>query len=157
MSPGAAWPELTGIIERRELAAFLRQTCPAGPLNPPLASPAHRVPLSQVPLLSEENRWDAASWHRIKLPASIEGIAAMTQDGHGGLWLLADANLPQQYLYHYSDGWTKQAVRSPSGYHMITLHGMTWIPGTTRVWAVGGALKHRRVAVIARYGQPSRR
>ncbi len=48
--------ELTGIIERGELAAFLRQTCPAGPLNPPTASPAERAPLTRVPLLSKENR-----------------------------------------------------------------------------------------------------
>jgi hypothetical protein len=51
--------ELTGIIERGELAAFLRQTCPVGPLNPPMASPADRTPLTHVPLLSEENR---AAW-----------------------------------------------------------------------------------------------
>ena len=51
--------ELTGIIERGELAAFLRQACPVGPLNPPTASPADRTPLTHVPLLSEENR---ATW-----------------------------------------------------------------------------------------------
>ena len=51
--------ELTGIIERGKLAALLRQTCPAGPLNPPIASPAGRIPLTQVPLLSEDTR---ASW-----------------------------------------------------------------------------------------------
>jgi Protein of unknown function (DUF402) len=51
--------ELTGIIERRELTAFLRQTCVVGPLNPPIASPADRTPLRHVPLLSEENR---ATW-----------------------------------------------------------------------------------------------
>jgi len=102
-------------------------------------------------------RWDGASWHHIKLPASIEAIDAMTQDGHGGLWLLAPANrdtlnLPQQYWYHYSHGrWTKLAVRSPRGYHLTTLSAMTWIPRTTGVWAVGGAFKNRRVAVIARY------
>ena len=103
-------------------------------------------------------RWDGGSWHHIKLPASIDAIDAMTQDGHGGLWLLAPANLdsfnlPPQYRYHYSDGrWTRRAVRSPRGYHMTTLSGMAWIPGTTGVWAVGGAFKHRSVAVIARYG-----
>ena len=51
--------ELTGIIEGRELAAFLRQACPAGPLDPPIATPADRVPRAQVPLLSEDSR---ASW-----------------------------------------------------------------------------------------------
>lgn len=51
--------ELTAIIERRALAAFLRQTCPAGPLDPPIASSADRIPVTQVPLLSKENR---AAW-----------------------------------------------------------------------------------------------
>ncbi len=41
------------------LVAFLRQACPAGALNPPFASTAGRTPLTQVPLLSEENR---AAW-----------------------------------------------------------------------------------------------
>ena len=48
--------ELTGIIEGRELAAFLRRACPAGPLDPPIATPADRVPLVQVPLMSEDSR-----------------------------------------------------------------------------------------------------
>ena len=39
----------------QELAAFLWQSCPVGPLNPPIASPADRIPLTQVPVLSEEN------------------------------------------------------------------------------------------------------
>lgn len=51
--------ELTGMIAGGELTAFLRQACPAGALNPPIASPAGRTPLTQVPLLSEENR---AAW-----------------------------------------------------------------------------------------------
>jgi hypothetical protein len=105
-------------------------------------------------------RWDGASWHHITVPASIEHIDATAQDGHGGLWLLGDIdnlNWPQQYWYHYSDGrWTWRPVHSPRGYHMIMLSGMTWIPRTTRVWAVGGAFKHRSFAVIARYGPPSR-
>jgi hypothetical protein len=51
--------ELTGIIERGELVAFLRHTCHVGPLNPPIASPADRTSLTHVPLPSEENR---ATW-----------------------------------------------------------------------------------------------
>jgi predicted RNA-binding protein associated with RNAse of E/G family len=51
--------ELTGIIERRELLGFLRQVCLPGPLNPPIASAPVRIPLTQVPLLSEKNR---ATW-----------------------------------------------------------------------------------------------
>jgi hypothetical protein len=51
--------ELTAIIERGGLLAFLSRTCPIGPLNPPDASPARRVPLVQAQLLSAESR---AAW-----------------------------------------------------------------------------------------------
>jgi hypothetical protein len=42
----AGLAELTAIIERGELAALLRHTCPDGPLNPPVASPAERILLT---------------------------------------------------------------------------------------------------------------
>jgi hypothetical protein len=48
--------ELTAIIERGDLLAFLSEACPIGPIQPPAAAPAGRVPLSQVPLLHAENR-----------------------------------------------------------------------------------------------------
>jgi len=51
--------ELAGIIERGDLLAFLARTCPIGPLDPPAAPPAGRVPLSQVPVLDRESR---ATW-----------------------------------------------------------------------------------------------
>jgi hypothetical protein len=56
---GRGLAELTAIIERGELAAFLRQAHPVGPRNPPAAAPPQRVPLARVPLLSSENR---AQW-----------------------------------------------------------------------------------------------
>ena len=103
-------------------------------------------------------RWYRGHWHTITLPTAIAGIDAMTQDGHGGVWLLADAgrafyNLAQ-YLYHYNHGqWTRQLVPSPRGYN-TTLFGMAWIPRTTSVWAAGEAdLNHGNgsVGVISRY------
>jgi hypothetical protein len=51
--------ELTGIIERGDLLAFLSRTCAIGPLDPPAAAPAGRVPISQVPLLEAQSR---AAW-----------------------------------------------------------------------------------------------
>jgi hypothetical protein len=53
--------ELTGIIERGDLLAFLSRACAIGPLDPPPASPPSRAPLAQVPLLSPESR---AAWLR---------------------------------------------------------------------------------------------
>ncbi|MDR2986661.1 MAG: DUF402 domain-containing protein [Nocardiopsaceae bacterium] len=65
--------ELTGIIERGELASFLRQACPPGRLNPPFASAADRVPLTQVPLLSEGNRADWAERQRMRQGVPTSG------------------------------------------------------------------------------------
>lgn len=50
--PGRGLAEFTAIIERGGLLAFLARACPVGPRDPPAASPACRVPLAQVPLLS---------------------------------------------------------------------------------------------------------
>jgi len=98
--------------------------------------------------------WDGSRWHRIALPGAIASIDGMTQDGHGGLWLIADfyGNNPQQYWYHYNGGrWTRQLVPSPRGYSNV-LSGMAWVPGTGTVWAVGEA-DHSggSIGVIARY------
>jgi hypothetical protein len=65
--------ELTGIIEHGELAAFLGQTCPVSPLNPPVASPVGRVPSSQVPLLSADSRASWAGRARSRLSTGVVG------------------------------------------------------------------------------------
>ena len=48
--------ELTAVIERGELLAFLAQAVPIGPLRPPAAMPVDRVPVARVPLLSWASR-----------------------------------------------------------------------------------------------------
>lgn len=104
-------------------------------------------------------RWHGGHWHAIKLPAAIAGIDAMTQDGHGGVWLIADVVLNYnfvQYWYHYSHGqWSRQLVPTPRRYNN-TLFGMAWIPGTASVVAVGEADRNYgngTVGVITRYGR----
>jgi hypothetical protein len=81
-------------------------------------------------------------WTAVPLPAPIEYIDAMTEDGEGGLWLLADVETDyalDQYWYHYADGgWTRQLVPSPRLYN-TTMFGMAWVPGTTQAWAAGEA------------------
>jgi hypothetical protein len=99
--------------------------------------------------------WNGTRWRSIPVPVTVSGIDTIRQDGHGGIWLLADAKGGDlaQYWYHYSDGgWTRQLVPTPRGYN-TTLFGMAWIPGTTSIWAVGEADSNRRaVGVVARYG-----
>lgn len=51
--------EITGIIERGDLLAFLSSTCPTGPLDPPPAAPVGHVPLAQVPLLDPDQGFRA--------------------------------------------------------------------------------------------------
>ena len=48
--------ELIGIIERRDLLAFLARAFPVGPLRPPAAVPVGRVNVAQVPPLSQACR-----------------------------------------------------------------------------------------------------
>lgn len=100
--------------------------------------------------------WNGAAWHAIPLPAAISDVEAITQDGHGGIWLTADTGLVlTQYWYHYGGGrWTRSPVRSPRNYTNFVF-GMSWIPGTTSVWADGEAdanVGTHTVGVIAKYG-----
>jgi hypothetical protein len=48
--------ELTAIVERGDLLAFLSRACPVGPVQPPAAAPVEYVPLSRVPLLGLGSR-----------------------------------------------------------------------------------------------------
>jgi hypothetical protein len=103
-------------------------------------------------------RWNGKTWHAIALPAAIGRVDAMTQDGHGGIWLAADIAVnfsSVQYWYHYNSGrWTRQLVPAPAGYNDVVF-GMAWIPGTTSVWADGEAdpdISGHTVGVIAKYG-----
>jgi hypothetical protein len=104
--------------------------------------------------------WDGATWQPVTVPAALASVDAMTQDGHGGLWLLADVSTGPdgldtvQYWYHYHGGqWTRQLVPSPRGTNN-TLFAMAWVPGTRTVWATGEADNNRVNAtegVITRY------
>ncbi len=56
--------ELTGIIGRGDLTAWLARTCPIGPLDPLVAADVALVPLPRLPLLSRASRveWLAQAW-----------------------------------------------------------------------------------------------
>jgi hypothetical protein len=100
--------------------------------------------------------WNGTSWHAIAVPAAFTYVDAMTQDGHGGIWLAVSTGLDMvQYWYHYHGGhWTKTLVTSPKGYGN-SVFGMAWIPGTTSIWADGQADANtatHTVGTIAKYG-----
>jgi hypothetical protein len=102
--------------------------------------------------------WDGEHWTAIAVPAAIVAIEDMTQDGHGGIWLIAaTAGSPDsgQRWFHYNDGrWSSQPVPAPKGYN-DALFGMAWIPHTRSLCAVGEADLNNgngSVGIIARYG-----
>ena len=72
-----------GMISAAALA-FLSRTCQIGPLDPPAASPACRVPLAQAQLLSTESRaaWPGRDRDRRRQPQHDAAHAAMESGSH---------------------------------------------------------------------------
>lgn len=78
-------------------------------------------------------------WRVIKVPFSTYSFESVSQDGHGGVWMLADRVLPSfhQDLYHYGSGrWVRQVVPARAGVP-VSATTLTWIPGTRSLWAIG--------------------
>lgn len=88
-------------------------------------------------------RWNGRRWSRVGLPPLwYVNQAGMAQDGHGGLWMAGTSPAPagQPRFYHYASGhWTSQIVPGDDGKpsNKVEMLGMTWIPGTRSLWAVG--------------------
>ena len=83
--------------------------------------------------------WNHGRWNRItgKLPAAdLQGPIA--SDGHGGLWLYATTPNGRTGLFlHYTHGrWTSYRVPT-AGHQPITVNGLTLVPGSDKVLAVG--------------------
>jgi hypothetical protein len=105
-------------------------------------------------------RFDGGRWRRVGTPHAITDIAAMSQDGIGGVWLLADANSgvrdASQCWYHFSSGrWTRQPMPSPRGYG-ATMLVIACIPGTRSALTVGDADRNigtATIGIIASYGR----
>jgi hypothetical protein len=52
-------------------------------------------------------------------------------------WFTATGATGVQYLYHYGPrGWARQAIPTKPG-ATTTLQTLTWIPGTSSLWAAG--------------------
>ncbi len=70
--------ELTAIVDRGDLLAFLSQACPIGPLQPPAAAPVGHVPLWRVPLLNLQSR---AAWLRSAEMPDVPGSGLQPTGG----------------------------------------------------------------------------
>lgn len=98
--------------------------------------------------------WNGRSLQPVALPAQVSVVAAMTKDGHGGLWVYGTGPQGQQYFADRNGGkWTVQAVPADDGVTASAVTGINWIPGTRSVWATaeypgsGGT-----VAAILKFG-----
>jgi hypothetical protein len=85
--------------------------------------------------------WNGTSWAKVDLKLPTSGVDAMAQDGNGGLWLVTNGPAPSYtwYLDHLSSSgtWTRDTVPSTGSMTFQQLTGITWVPGTSSLWAQG--------------------
>lgn len=91
-------------------------------------------PLSGRPLLLE---WDGTSWSRIETPQDNAWIYGLGANGSGGLLLAGYSPYGESVLLNF-DGKTVTAANPPIS-DVSSLYGVTAIPDTGTVWAVGDA------------------
>ncbi len=73
-------------------------------------------------------------WHRISLPSYVMTGGQLTQDGHGGIWIIGNKGA-QGWLAHYQGGhWSRTPDPVPHG-EFMGVGNLTWITGTSSVWA----------------------
>src|SRR5262249_10815924 len=73
-------------------------------------------------------------WYKIALPRYLMTGGQLTQDGHGGIWMIGNKG-EQGSLAHFDGArWSRTADPVPHG-EFMGVDGLTWIPGTRSVWA----------------------
>lgn len=83
--------------------------------------------------------WNGRAWAWVKIPRNVAFPLALTQDGHGGIWLSGypSTQSVQGDLYHDSNGrWSQLPVPHKTGKVSVVL-ALAWIPGTRSVWGSG--------------------
>ena len=97
--------------------------------------------------------WNGKAWMRARFPYAGLAYAPVTTDGHGGLWLVLDADASNELWFcHYIAGhWTRTPVPGRSG-EQPEAQNLAWIPGTHSQWAVGGVSIADDGTAILKYG-----
>lgn len=75
---------------------------------------------------------------KLGFPTSL--VDSMTQDGHGGVWMVANgpARAFRFLAYHLNAGhWTRYTTPVAKGLSLLDLAGISSIPGTRSVWLTG--------------------
>jgi hypothetical protein len=94
-----------------------------------------------TPLTAE---WNGSSWSVSGLPVRASSaewqLIAMTPDGSGGIWALAqDSNTAAERIWHlHGASWSQ--VRPAFGKHPWALVALALVPRTHSVWGVGAVL-----------------
>ncbi len=87
--------------------------------------------------------WNGMAWHRVPLRNRTSDVDAMAQDGHGGLWLVANGPGPafRWFFDHMSGGrWTRTRVPATATTTVQQATRLAWVPATRSEWAAGGLL-----------------
>jgi len=103
--------------------------------------------------------WNGQAWSKVPVPYWPQAAGAISQDGHGGIWMYAigaaaPAGAPA-YLYHYAHGhWSRQPAPALDG--QATQMGMlSWHPGAQSGWAA--AATGNRGLLLHYFPSPARR
>jgi hypothetical protein len=93
--------------------------------------------------------WNGKAWARARLPFAGIPEGPVTTDGHGGIWMVAEANANKEsWFWHFSAGrWTKTPVPSRFGEQPQVL-SLAWIPGTRSMWAIGDVFAEDGTAIL---------
>lgn len=77
-------------------------------------------------------------WSTVKLGYPTSWVNYVAQDGHGGIWLIANGPAPA-YAWYAEDlnagHWSRYSVPSVKGTAWSNVLGLYWIPGTQSMWA----------------------
>jgi hypothetical protein len=100
--------------------------------------------------------WNGRAWAWVKIPRKVAFPLALTQDGHGGIWLSGDPSTQSApgALYHDSNGrWSQLPVPHKAGIVSVVF-ALAWIPGTRSVWGSGVEVlpASRPEGIILKYG-----
>ncbi|WP_405140802.1 hypothetical protein OG589_28060 [Sphaerisporangium sp. NBC_01403] len=132
-------PEIAGGVLRKVWMVTPSDVWAVGSVSPPGGT-------AEVPLVLH---WDGASWKQVQVPVSRGKLDGVTAAGSGDVWISGiDADHSGQVLFLHFDGrkWTPsygpllRREREDQQYPQsddIGRTGITRVPGSSRLWAVG--------------------
>ncbi len=136
------------IVVHYDGKTWARVTAPAGswgvPANQNVMQALEAVSATSVWALRSQNasyllHYNGKTWQQIHLPNLAEPLS-LADDGHGGVWV-GFSGSPKKATYLHWNGAKWAYAYGPARSGATTVNGLAHIPGTTKVWGVGGTAK----------------